>query len=131
MFKKLAKVRSLELWLTMPQRGAVRPPFVACNDNRAGLVRPMGPRPRQSPAGRLTCRWLLSPDGRLECRWDLPADGRSRDGEDPPAAAPAHLRRGDSMNILEVVAGEQARRGRGVPPAACGIKIKNKPLQCR
>ena len=85
MFRKLAKVRSFELWLTMPQRKAVYPEFVPSNDNRP---RPDGRilHPRHSPARRLACRWSLSRCGRLTCRWHVEADDACGGQPSAPAA---------------------------------------------
>lgn len=109
MSRKLAKFRSFELWLTTPQREVVRSQVVPCNDNRPGLVRAGGqdPRPRQSPAGQLACRWSLSRDGRLACRWQPLTDGLACGRQDcpAPAADPPRVSISDPMNVLEVVGG--------------------------
>jgi hypothetical protein len=105
MFQKLAKVRSFELWLTMPQRKAVHhPELVPSNDNRPrrdGRI----PHPRHSPARRLACRWSLSRDGRLTCRWDVEADDPCGGQPSAPAADRPGLAGRNPINLRKATAG--------------------------
>jgi hypothetical protein len=102
MFQKLAKVRSFELWLTMPRRKAVHPELVPSNDNRPrrdGRIL----HARHSPARRLACRWSLSRDGRLTCRWDVEADDMC--GGQPSAADPPRLAWRAPINMGKAIPG--------------------------